>query len=100
MKKKTIRRYGDHWERSKMFEVTKGKVQWTDKDGRKSILHWRMQEGYTFSIRMINQFMLVLLSMGKTLLPRGFTTTLGTGLPHGGTPSVGMILVRIQKWRR
>jgi hypothetical protein len=30
MKEKLIKRYGDHWERSKMFEVTNGKVAWTD----------------------------------------------------------------------
>jgi hypothetical protein len=31
MKEKIIRKYGDHWERSKMFEVTKGRAQWTEK---------------------------------------------------------------------
>ena len=31
MKEKIIRRYGDHWERSKMFEVINGTVKWTEK---------------------------------------------------------------------
>jgi hypothetical protein len=30
MKEKLIKRYGDHWERSKMFEVTNGTVKWTE----------------------------------------------------------------------
>ena len=30
MIEKLIKRYGDHWERSKMFRVSNGKVKWTE----------------------------------------------------------------------